>query len=63
MNTPDISLQPAYSLFSRNKFLQDSLVLQKQTSSLLERELRSTIAFPRTVPRQLREKIAEVISC
>ena len=61
MNIPDISLQPAYSLFSRNKFLQDSLVLQKQTNSLLERELRRTIAYPRAVPRQLREKIAEVI--
>ena len=28
----------------------------------MERELRSTIAFPRAVPRQLREKIAEVIA-
>ena len=37
-------------------------VLQKQTSTLLERELRSTIAFPRVVPRQLREKIAEVLT-
>jgi uncharacterized protein with von Willebrand factor type A (vWA) domain len=63
MNTPDASLQSAYSLFSRNKFLQDSLVLQMQTSSLLEGELRSTIAFPRAVPRQLRERIAEVITC
>jgi uncharacterized protein with von Willebrand factor type A (vWA) domain len=45
------------------KFLQDSLVLQKQTSSLLERELRGTIAFPRAIPRLLREKIAEVIIC
>ena len=59
----DVPLHSFQSLFSRNKFLQDSLILRKQTKSLLERELRSTIAFPRTVPRQLREKIAEVISC
>jgi uncharacterized protein with von Willebrand factor type A (vWA) domain len=63
INAPDVSFRSAYSLFSRNKFIQDSLVLQKQTSSLLERELRSTIAFPRAVPRLLREKIAEVIIC
>lgn len=58
-----MSLHSVQSLFSKNKFWQDSLILQKQTSSLLERELRSTIAFPRSVPRQLREKIAEVITC
>ena len=63
MNKPDVSLQSVQSLFSRNKFWQDSLLLQKQTNSLLERELRSTIAFPRAVPRQLREKIAEIIIC
>jgi hypothetical protein len=62
MNAPDTSLQPVHSLFLRNKLWQDSLSLQKQTSSLLERELRSTVAFPRAVPRQLREKIAEVIT-
>jgi uncharacterized protein with von Willebrand factor type A (vWA) domain len=62
-NKPDVSLRSVQSLFSRNKFWQGSLILQKQTNSLLERELRSTIAFPRTVPRQLREKIAEVITC
>jgi uncharacterized protein with von Willebrand factor type A (vWA) domain len=58
-----VSLQSVQSLFSRNKFWQDSLILQKQTNSLLERELRSTIAFPRAVPRQQREKIAEIIIC
>lgn len=63
MNKPDVSLHSVQSLFSRNKFWQDSLILQKQTNSLLERELRSTIAFPRIVPRHLREKIAEVITC
>jgi uncharacterized protein with von Willebrand factor type A (vWA) domain len=62
MNTSDTSLKPNHSLFLRNKQWQDSLSLQKQTSSLLERELRSTVAFPRAVPRQLREKIAEVIT-
>jgi uncharacterized protein with von Willebrand factor type A (vWA) domain len=62
MNTSDTSLKPDHSLFLRNKQWQDSLSLQKQTSSLLERELRSTVAFPRAVPRQVREKIAEVIT-
>jgi len=62
MNTQDALLKSAYSSIPRNKFCQDSLVLQKQTSNLLEKELRSTIAFPRTIPRQLREKIAEVIT-
>lgn len=61
-NKPDVSLHSVQSLFSRNKFWQDSLILQRQTSSLLERELRSTIAFPRIVPRQLREKVAEIIA-
>lgn len=61
-NKPDISLHSVQSLFSRNKFWQDSLILQRQTSSLLEKELRSTIAFPRIVPRQLREKVAEIIA-
>ena len=59
----DVPLHSFQSLFSRTKFLQDSLILRKQTKYLLEKELRSTIAFPRTIPRQLREKIAEVISC
>lgn len=61
-NKPDVSLHSVQSLFSRNKFWQDSLILQRQTSSLLERELRNTIAFPRIVPRQLREKVAEIIA-
>lgn len=62
-NKPHVSLHSVQSLFSRNKLWQDSLILQRQTSSLLERELRTTIAFPRIVPRQLREKVAEIISC
>ena len=62
LNNPDSSLSEAYSLFSKNKILRDSLILQKQAASILERDLRSTIAFPRTIPRPMREKIAEVIT-
>jgi uncharacterized protein with von Willebrand factor type A (vWA) domain len=62
MNKPDAPLKSACPLFSKNKLWQDALVLQKQTNSLLEGELRSTVAFPRAIPRQLREKIAEVIT-
>ena len=62
LNNPDSALSEAYSLFSRNKILRDSLILQKQAASILERDLRSTIAFPRTIPRPMREKIAEIIT-
>ena len=56
-----------YSFFSGNKHsgnkgLQDSLILRNQTAAVLERDLRSTIAFPRTIPRLLREKIAEILT-
>ncbi|MGA9188092.1 MAG: VWA domain-containing protein [Methanosarcina sp.] len=62
LNNPDSSLSEAYSLFSKNKVLRDSLIFQKQAASILERDLRSTIAFPRTIPRPMREKIAEIIT-
>jgi uncharacterized protein with von Willebrand factor type A (vWA) domain len=62
MNNSEVSFHSVHSFYNSNKFWQDSLILQKQISSLLERELRSTIAYPRTVPRHLREKIAEVIT-
>jgi uncharacterized protein with von Willebrand factor type A (vWA) domain len=52
----------SYSFFSRNRLWHDSLSVQKQAASLLEGELRSTVAYPRTIPRPLREKIAEVIA-
>jgi uncharacterized protein with von Willebrand factor type A (vWA) domain len=58
----DSTSSESYSFFSRNRQWHNSLTAQKQTASLLERELRSTVAFPRTVPRLLREKIAEVIA-
>jgi uncharacterized protein with von Willebrand factor type A (vWA) domain len=57
----DASPKP-YSFFSRNRLWHDSLSSQRQAVFLLEGELRSTIAYPRTVPRSLREKIAEVIA-
>lgn len=41
--------------------LRDLLLLQNQTAGVLERDLRSTIAFPRTIPRPMREKIAEIL--
>ncbi len=47
---------------SRNKGLQDSFLFHNQTAAVLERDLRSTIAFPRTIPRPMREKIAEIIT-
>ncbi|AKB81282.1 hypothetical protein MSBR3_0704 [Methanosarcina barkeri 3] len=37
-------------------------MLQTQTAAVLERALRSTVAFPRTIPRPMREKIAEIIT-
>lgn len=52
----------SYSFFSRNRLWHEALSIQKQAASLLEGELRSTIAYPRTIPRSLREKIAEVIA-
>lgn len=52
----------SYSFFSRNRLWHDSLSVQRQTALLLEGELRSTIAYPRIIPRPLREKIAEVIA-
>ncbi|HWR25804.1 MAG TPA: VWA domain-containing protein [Methanosarcina sp.] len=57
-----IALQPDSFLFSRNKLWYDSLYLQKQTASVVGRDLRSVISFPRTVPRPLRERIAEVVT-
>lgn len=61
-STSSDSYSDSYSFFSRNRQWCDSITVRKQTALLLERDLRSTIAFPRTVPRPLREKIAEVIS-
>jgi uncharacterized protein with von Willebrand factor type A (vWA) domain len=58
----DSTSSESYSVFSRNRQWHDSLTTQKQTALLLETELRSIIAFPRTVPRSLREKIAEVMA-
>ncbi|AKB25038.1 hypothetical protein MSMTP_1569 [Methanosarcina sp. MTP4] len=60
-NLNDPSLE-TYSFFSRNRPWHGSLTVRKQTAALLEGELRSTIARPRTIPRSLREKIAEVIT-
>jgi uncharacterized protein with von Willebrand factor type A (vWA) domain len=66
-NNPGSASSEAYSLFSGNKVsgnkgFRDSLILQNQTAAVLERDLRSTIAFPRTIPRPLREKIAEILT-
>lgn len=47
---------------TRNKGLRDSFLLHNQTAAVLERDLRSTIAFPRIIPRPMREKIAELIT-
>jgi Uncharacterized protein containing a von Willebrand factor type A (vWA) domain len=47
---------------SGNKSLRDLFLLQTQTAAVLERDLRSTIAFPRTIPRPMREKIAEILT-
>ncbi|MFY1110771.1 MAG: vWA domain-containing protein [Methanosarcinaceae archaeon] len=60
-NLNDPSLK-TYSFFSRNRPWHGFLTVRKQTAALLEGELRSTIARPRTIPRSLREKIAEVIT-
>ena len=66
-NIPKTASSEAYSSFSENevsgnKNLQNLLILQNQTVAVLERDLRSTIAFPRTIPRPLRERIAEVLT-
>ena len=66
-NNPGAASSETYSLFSGNKVsgnkgFRDSLILQNQTAAVLERDLRSTIAFPRTIPRPLREKIAEILT-
>ncbi len=57
----------SYSFFSENKSLnnknlRDLFILQNQTASVLQRDLRSTVAFPRTIPRPMREKIAEILT-
>ncbi|WP_292373498.1 vWA domain-containing protein [Methanosarcina sp. UBA411] len=65
-NNPDAASSGTYSFLgnktSGNKGLRDLLLLQNQTAAVLERDLRSTIAFPRTIPRPIREKIAEVLT-
>ncbi|RXA16481.1 VWA domain-containing protein [Methanosarcina sp. MSH10X1] len=66
-NNPDTASSKTYSFFSvnrnsENKGLRDLLTLQNQTATVLERDLRSTVAFPRTIPRPLREKIAEILT-
>ncbi len=62
MSSPDSNSPGSYSFFSRNRLWHDSLSVQRQAAFLLEGELRSTIAYPRIIPRSLREKIAEVIA-
>jgi uncharacterized protein with von Willebrand factor type A (vWA) domain len=57
----------SYSFFSENKSLnskslRDLFILQNQTASVLQRDLRSTVAFPRNIPRPMREKIAEILT-
>jgi uncharacterized protein with von Willebrand factor type A (vWA) domain len=66
-NNPDAASSKTRSLLSESKIpenrgLRDSLILQNQTAAVLERDLRSTIAFPRTIPRPVREKIAEILT-
>jgi uncharacterized protein with von Willebrand factor type A (vWA) domain len=65
-NNPNAASSGNYSFLannaSGNKGLRDLLLLHNQTATVLERDLRSTIAFPRTVPRSMREKIAEIIT-
>jgi uncharacterized protein with von Willebrand factor type A (vWA) domain len=65
-NNPGAASYGTYSFSenkaSGNKGLRDLLLLQNQTAAVLERDLRSTIAFPRTIPRPMREKIAEIIT-
>lgn len=60
--TSQETAQETYPAFSSNKLLHNSLFLQKKAVSLLDGELRSTIAFPRVLPRPLREKIAEILA-
>ncbi|WP_243466448.1 hypothetical protein [Methanosarcina mazei] len=62
MSSLDSAPSGFYSFFSRNRLWHDSLSVQRQTAFLLGGELRSIIAYPRTIPRSLREKIAEVIA-
>lgn len=62
MSSLDSNSSGSYSFFSRNRLWHDSLSVQRQAAFLLEGELRSTIAYPRVIPRSLREKIAEVIA-
>ena len=65
-NNSDAASSRTYSFLgnkaSGNKSLRDSLLLQNQTAAVLGRDLRSTIAFPRTIPRPIREKIAEILT-
>ncbi len=65
-NNPGTAFSGTYSFLeskvSRNKGLRDSFLLHNQTAAVLERDLRSTVAFPRTIPRPMREKIAEIIT-
>ncbi|AKJ39659.1 vWA domain-containing protein [Methanosarcina barkeri] len=65
-NNPGAASYGTYSFSenkaSGNKGLQDLLILQNQTATVLKRDLRNTIAFPRTIPRPIREKIAEIIT-
>lgn len=65
-NDPSAASSGTYSFLeskaTRNKGLRDSFLLHNQTAAVLERDLRSTIAFPRTIPRPMREKIAEIIT-
>ncbi|MGB9939069.1 vWA domain-containing protein [Methanosarcina sp.] len=67
LNIPNTASSETYFSFSGNKTsgskgLRDLLTLQNQAAAVLERDLRSTIAFPRTIPRPVREKIAEVLT-
>lgn len=65
-NNSDAASSRTYSFLgnkaSGNKSLRDLLLLQNQTAAVLGRDLRSTIAFPRTIPRPIREKIAEILT-
>jgi uncharacterized protein with von Willebrand factor type A (vWA) domain len=49
------------SFLSRKRPKLTPLTSRQQTAFVLERELRSTVAFPRAIPRPLRENIAEVL--
>jgi uncharacterized protein with von Willebrand factor type A (vWA) domain len=62
LSSPDSNSPGSYSFFSRNRLWHDSLSVQRKAAFLLDGELRSTIAYPRIIPRSLREKIAEVIA-